>query len=131
MNIPQELRYTDDHEWVRIESEGATVVVGITDHAQDQLGDIVFLDLPASGTSVEVGKELGSVESVKAVSDIYAPVSGEILEANAALAEQPELVNQDPYGEGWLVKLRVGEASDLEKLMDAEAYRKHVASMEA
>jgi glycine cleavage system H protein len=122
---PEELRYTRDHEWVRIEADGRAVL-GITHYAQDQLGDIVFLDLPEAGTALEPGQELGTVESVKAVSEIYAPLAGEVVEANAALGEQPELVNQDPYGEGWLLKVTVGDPAAVEQLLDAAAYKAHV-----
>ena len=113
--------YTKEHEWVRV--EGDTGTVGITDFAQGQLGDIVFVEVPEAGRQVDQGGEAAVVESVKAASDVYAPVSGEVIEGNAALADTPDLVNTDPEGEGWFFKLRLGEPSQLEALMDAQAYR--------
>ncbi len=123
MECPQELRYTKEHEWVRIEGEIGTV--GITDFAQHELGDVVFVELPASGTSLTKGQAFGVVESVKAVSDIYAPVGGVVVEVNADVGRQPELVNQEPYGGGWLVRLRIADAGELGDLMDAGAYREY------
>jgi len=120
MEIPDDLRYSSEHEWVRVEGDVATV--GITDYAQDQLGDIVYLDLPAAGTTLAQGAKLGEVESVKAMSDIYAPVGGEVIEANADIADEPEIVNASPYGRGWLVKLRLADESELDSLLDAKAY---------
>ncbi len=120
MNIPTELRYTKDHEWVRAEGDIGTV--GVTDYAQDQLGDIVYLDLPATGAALVQTGNMGEIESVKAVSDLYAPVSGEVLEVNQATVDEPEAVNKEPYGRGWLIKLRLSEASELEGLLTNEAY---------
>src|SRR5215472_5501789 len=111
---PEYFRYTKEHEWVR--AEGAAGTVGITDHAQSELGDIVYVDLPKVGTKVEAGKSLGSVESVKAVSDIYSPVSGEILEVNETLASNPETLNSDPHGSAWLVKIRLSAPSEIDGL---------------
>lgn len=125
MNIPDDLKYTITHEWVRAEDAAATV--GLTDFAQQELGDIVFVELPAAGAAVSVGKPLGSIESVKAVSDIYAPVSGSVEDANADLADHPELVNHEPYGKGWLVKIALSNPMEIESLMDAAAYSKYIA----
>lgn len=121
MDIPAELRYSSDHEWVRI--EGTTVTIGITEYAQDALGDVVFVEMPDAGLSVAAGESFSEVESTKSVSDIYAPVTGAITEVNAALESQPELLNSDPYGAGWICRIEVGDPSELDGLMDAEAYR--------
>ena len=118
--VPTDLRYTKDHEWIRVEGDIATV--GITEYAASQLGDIVFVELPVVGRSLAQGATFGVVESVKAVSDLYAPVSGEVTEGNAALADAPELVNGDPYGAGWMVRLRVTDAAEIEALLDPAAY---------
>ncbi len=118
--IPSDLRYTKEHEWIRLEGDVATV--GITAHAADQLGDIVFVELPAAGTPVEQFATFGVVESVKAVSDLFAPVSGEVVESNAALAGSPEAVNSDPYGAGWLLRVRIADPSQVDALLDAVAY---------
>jgi glycine cleavage system H protein len=126
MNVPERLRYTSDHEWLR--SEGDEGVVGITDFAQESLGDVVFVELPAIGTRLEQGKAFGVVESNKAVSDLYAPVSGEVLAVNDDLASRPELVNEDPYGEGWLLRVRLADAAQVAALLDAGAYGRHVES---
>lgn len=123
MNIPSDLKYTKTHEWVRI--EGDTATMGITDFAQSELGDIVFVEMPSPGRAVSVGDSLGTVESVKTVSDYYAPVPGEVLEVNEALGAQSELMNSDPYGKGWILKLK---ASDVDGLLDAEAYKAVVAA---
>ncbi len=120
--VPEGLRYVDTHEWVRQEEDG-TVTVGITDHAQGQLGDLVFVELPEVGRSVAGKEELAVVESVKAASDVYSPLAGEIVSANEALADAPELVNQDAYGEGWIVKLRPSDPAAMEAMLDAAAYR--------
>lgn len=120
-NIPADLRYAASHEWSRQEADG-TITVGITDHAQDLLGDVVFVELPEVGRTVAAGEECAVVESVKAASDIYAPVSGEVVEVNAALADTPELVNSEPYAGAWFFKIKPSDASELDKLMDAEAY---------
>jgi glycine cleavage system H protein len=119
MSVPGDLQYTKSHEWVR--TEGDTATIGITDHAQDELGDVVFVELPDEGTTLDAGESFGTVESVKAVSDLYTPVGGEIVEVNSALNDAPEKINEDPYGEGWIVKLRTsGEA----ELLSAEGYEK-------
>src|SRR6266550_7327926 len=121
MEFPDDLRYTEQHEWVRV--EGGVVRVGITDFAQDALGDVVYVDVPEVGTEVKAGEPFGEVESTKSVSDIYSPIKGTVIERNGALEERPELVNQDPYGEGWMVAIEAAEASETEGLMDAGAYR--------
>lgn len=123
--IPADLRYTKEHEWAR--REGELVVVGITAHAVEQLGDITLVTLPEPGTTVAQGESFGDIDSVKAVSELYAPVSGEIVERNDGLEEAPETVNEDPYGGGWLVKIKAKDVGELEGLMDAEAYRELVA----
>ena len=123
--IPADLRYTKEHEWVRVEGDVATV--GITAHAADQLGDIVFVELPAAGRSVTQYATFGVVESVKAVSDLFAPVGGEVLEANAALATAPEVVNSDPYGAGWMLRIRLADAGEVDALLDPVAYEALVA----
>jgi glycine cleavage system H protein len=127
MNFPPDLKYTKEHEWVRV--EGGTGVVGITDYAQDMLGDVVYLDLPSAGAKVEQHGKLGEVESVKAVSDIYAPVSGEVTEVNKEAVDTPELVNTSPYDRGWLVKLRLSNAGELDGLMDAAAYDAYITKL--
>lgn len=127
--IPPDLSYSESHEWVRQEEDGS-VTIGITDHAQAQLGDLVFVELPESGTALTVGQELGVVESVKAASDVYSPVAGEVVEANEALAEAPETVNSDPYGDGWLVRVRPDEDEGLTDLLDADAYSELVSKDE-
>ncbi|HXX62134.1 MAG TPA: glycine cleavage system protein GcvH [Candidatus Sulfotelmatobacter sp.] len=121
MDVPDGLRYTDDHEWLRVEGDAG--VVGITGYAADQLGDVVFVELPAVGARFERGRTFGVVESVKAVSDLFAPVAGEVVEVNLALADQPELVNSEPYGAGWLVRLRLSDPAQADALKDAAAYR--------
>ena len=121
MTLPENLKYTKDHEWILV--EGTTGTVGITDHAQGELGDVVFVELPAAGKTVKKGESFGTIEAVKAVSDLYAPVGGQILEANGELAASPELVNKDPYGKGWMVKIRIANPGELKDLMDATAYK--------
>jgi glycine cleavage system H protein len=121
MNVPDDLRYSSDHEWVRV--EGALVRIGITDYAQDALGDVVFVDLPDVGRKVEIGASVSEVESTKSVSDIYAPVSGTVVEVNVDLADAPERLNEDPYGEGWICIIEADDASQLDKLLDAAGYR--------
>jgi glycine cleavage system H protein len=121
MNIPTDLRYNNSHEWVRLEGDVATV--GITDHAQAELTDVVFVELPAVGRQVDMGDPTAVVESVKAASDIYAPISGEIIEGNPEVEADPALVNTDPYGKGWIFKMRVKDVAAVEKLMDAAAYQ--------
>lgn len=123
---PENFRYTKEHEWVRV--DGAIGTVGITDHAQNELGDIVYVDLPKAGTQVSQGGTLGSVESVKAVSDIYAPVSGEVTEVNTVLADAPEKLNADPHGEAWLVKIKLGTPGEVEKLMSATDYQAYIGA---
>ena len=125
MNTPAELRYSTDHEWVRV--EGATVRVGITDFAQDALGDVVFVELPEVGLEVTANSAFAEIESTKSVSDIFAPVSGEVVESNQELEEEPELVNEDPYGDGWICVIRPSQGLDLENLMDAEGYKSFIA----
>jgi len=125
MAVPPELRYSKEHEWVRVEGDVATT--GITDHAQEQLGDLVYLDLPKVGTAVHQFEKLGEIESVKAVSDIFSPISGEVTEHNEEAVKAPELVNQDPYGRGWLVRLTLSDASEVDKLLTAKQYEELVA----
>jgi glycine cleavage system H protein len=122
--IPNELKYAPSHEWVREEDDGV-VAIGITDHAQMLLGDLVFVELPEIGYVVERDGDCGVVESVKAASDVYAPVAGEVLAVNEALADAPETINQDPYGDGWIFKLKVADAAQLDDLLDADAYAVH------
>jgi len=126
MAYPADYRYTKEHEWVSAKDGIATI--GITDYAQSELGDVVFVELPAVGKQLEAGKSLGSVESVKAVSEIYAPVAGEVVEANAELQNKPETINTDPHGAAWLVKVKLANPADLEKLMDGAAYEAYVAA---
>jgi glycine cleavage system H protein len=121
LNVPRDLQYTKSHEWVR--REEGTATVGITDHAQDELGDVVFVELPEQGTSFSAGDSFGTVESVKAVSDLYAPVGGEVVEVNETLNDSPELINEQPYGGGWMIRLRISEDGDL---LSAEEYEKLV-----
>jgi glycine cleavage system H protein len=125
-NYPDHFRFTKEHEWVSVEGDIGTV--GISDHAQHELGDIVYVDLPKPGTPVVQGKTIGSVESVKAVSDIYSPVSGEIVEANQTLAEAPETLNTDPHGAAWLVKIRLSQADEIRNLMSAADYRSYIGA---
>ena len=125
-NTPSELKYASSHEWARL--EGDIVVVGITDHAQEALGDLVSVELPEVGDTVAAGDEAGVVESVKAASDIYAPVSGEVVAINTALEDTPELINSDPYGEGWMYKIRVSSVEELDDLLSAEEYDEQVAA---
>jgi glycine cleavage system H protein len=120
-NIPAELRYASSHEWILLQEDG-TAVVGITEHAQDAMGDLVYVEMPDVGAELAAGDEAGVVESVKAASDIYAPVAGEVTAINEKLEEEPELVNNDPYNDGWLFKLKVADPSELENLLDADAY---------
>ena len=121
MNIPAELRYSSDHEWVRV--DGDVVTIGITDYAQDALGDVVFVELPEAGLAVGTGDSFSEVESTKSVSDIYAPVTGAVSAVNDALESQPELLNNDPYGEGWICRISLSDPTELDTLMDADAYR--------
>lgn len=121
MNFPTNVKYTNEHEWIRLEGEEA--YVGITDYAQTQLGDIVFVDVTTEGETLEKGDTFGSIEVVKTVSDLFLPVGGEILEVNQALEDNPELVNKDPYGEGWIIKIKPTDVSEFDDLLDAEAYK--------
>ena len=121
-NIPDDLKYTKTHEWVKQEADGS-LTVGITDHAQGLLGDMVFIELPEAGTDYNTGDDCAVVESVKAASDVYCPVSGEITEINEAIVEAPEIVNQDPFGDGWLFKLKPADAGEVEDLLNAESYK--------
>jgi glycine cleavage system H protein len=125
MDYPEELRNTSEHEWVALEEDGR-VRVGITDFAQDALGDVVYVDIPEEGTEVRAGEPFGEVESTKSVSDIYSPVTGRIVRRNAALSETPELVNREPYGEGWMVVIEMAEPGQVDSLMDASSYRRMV-----
>ena len=124
MNFPEEYKYTEEHEWVLIED--AVVTIGITDFAQDQLGDVVFVELPEVGDTVEAGSTFGVVESVKAVSDVYAPISGEVVEINEELPDAPEVLNTSPYEDGWMIKVKLDDSSSLDALMDVAAYQKFV-----
>jgi glycine cleavage system H protein len=128
-NTPSDLKYTKSHEWIRDNGDG-TVTLGITDHAQELLGDLVFVEVPESGTEVEAGGEIAVVESVKAASDVYSPVTGEVVEANEVLADAPESVNDSPYDNGWICKIRLSDASQLEGLMDADSYATHAEEEE-
>ena len=122
--VPDDLLYTSDHEWLRRDDASPDeATIGITDFAQDQLGDVVYLDLPREGTEVAGGDRFGEVESVKTVSDLYAPITGEVIATNGELEDQPELVNDSPYGEGWLIRVRIADESQLDGLLDADAYR--------
>ena len=121
MNIPENLKYSKEHEWMAI--EGNTVTVGITDYAQGELGDVVFVELPGVGDTFDVQDTFGTIEAVKAVSDLYCPIAGKVVEINEALEDAPETVNKDPYGEGWMIKLEVDNTADLDSLLDANAYK--------
>jgi glycine cleavage system H protein len=125
MNIPEDLRYNASHEWIRLDGDVATI--GITDHAQDELTDVVFVELPAVGKSVDAGDPTAVVESVKAASDIYSPVAGEVIEVNPAVEADPSLVNSDPYGQGWIFKLQVKDGAAVHQLMDAAGYQAHIS----
>lgn len=125
MSVPENLKYTADHEWIRVEGQRATV--GITDYAQDQLGDVVFVDLPAVGQEVQAGGNLAVVESVKSVSDVYAPLSGRVVAVNELLKDAPETLNQDPYGEGWIAVLELTQPDEVQGLLDAAAYIQHLS----
>ena len=123
MNIPEELRYSSEHEWARRLEEGSRVRIGITDFAQDALGDVVYVDLPAVGTRVEAAEAVGELESTKSVSEMYAPIGGVVVAINEALADNPQLLNEDPYGEGWLIEIEAGDISQFVALLDADGYR--------
>ncbi len=129
MEYPDDVRYTSEHEWARL--EGGLVTVGITGYATDQLGDVVFVELPEPGRKLEAGKAFGLVEAVKTVSDLYAPVAGEVVEVNGALADNPALVNQQPYGEGWMIRIRPDNPADLERLMSSADYEKSIEEQHA
>ena len=120
MNIPTDLRYTSDHEWIRLEGDIATV--GVTDYAQGELGDIVFVEVETEGEELDAEEVFGTIEAVKTVSDLFLPVAGEVVEFNQALEDDPSLINNDPFGEGWIIKVKVSDTADLEALMDADAY---------
>ena len=122
MNIPTDLKYTKDHEWIRLESDGS-VTVGITEFAQGELGDIVYVEIETEGETLDAEETFGTVEAVKTVSDLYMPLSGEVIEINAGLEDAPESVNTDPYGSGWMIKVRVNDIADVEALMDVDAYK--------
>jgi glycine cleavage system H protein len=124
-NVPDDLRFTPEHEYVRQSGDG-TVVVGITDYAQGELGDVVYVSLPKAGETFEAHQPFGTIEAVKAVSELYTPIAGEVVETNGALDADPAVVNRDPYGDGWMVKLRVSDPRALESLLDAAAYRTHI-----
>lgn len=124
MKIPDELKYTKDHEWIKVDGEFA--YVGITDFAQSELGDVVFVEVETVGENIDKEEAFGTIEAVKTVSDIFMPVSGEVLEFNEKLHDAPDLINQDPYGEGWIIKVKVADMSELDTLMDADAYRGHI-----
>lgn len=129
MTYPEDVRYTREHEWARLEN--GVVTIGITSYATDQLGDVVFVELPEAGRKLEAGKSFGVVEAVKTVSDLYAPVSGEVTEVNGALADNPALVNQEPYGEGWMIRVRPADANDVNKLLASGDYEKLIEEQHA
>ncbi len=124
METPEDLIYTEEHEWIRM--EGSIAVVGVTDYAQGELGDIVFVELPEAGVELESGGVFGTIEAVKTVSDLYAPISGKVVEVNHMLGDAPESINTSPYEDGWMIKIETADASELDKLMDATGYRSHV-----
>ena len=128
--VPGELKYSKSHEWVSIADDGVTVTIGITDHAQDLMGDMVFIELPEVGASYGTGDDCAVVESVKAASDVYAPIAGEVIEVNEALGDAPEILNSDPYGDGWLFKMTISDKEELNELLDASAYEDLIASEE-
>ena len=125
MKIPEDVKYTKDHEWIRVEGDFGWI--GITDFAQGELGDVVFVEMPKVGTKMVKGKSFGTIEAVKAVSDLYAPAAGEVVELNKIIQDSPDVVNKDPYGEGWMVKVKIADKAELAGLLDAEAYRKLTA----
>lgn len=124
MSTPEDLKYTTEHEWVRLDGDIATF--GITDYAQDQLGDIVFVELPEEGETIEKGDTFGVVESTKSVSDLYVPLSGKVLESNDPLLDSPEIINEDPYGEGWMIRVKISNNAEVQDLLDAKAYQKQI-----
>ena len=121
MQVPTDLKYTEEHEWVKV--DGETVLIGITDYAQGELGDVVFVELPETGSEITKGDPFGTIEAVKAVSDLFAPISGEIIEINDVLNDTPEIVNKSPYEDGWMIKVKITDATGLDELMDAKAYK--------
>ena len=125
-NVPEDLLYSEDHEWIAYDEESAVATVGITDYAQGELGDIVFLELPDVGTETRKKKPCGTIEAVKAVAELFAPLSGEVVEVNATLEDHPETLNADPYGEGWMIRIRASDPAELEDLMDSAAYTEHI-----
>lgn len=126
MNIPGNLRYTEDHEWIKIDGEVA--IIGVTDHAQKELGDIVFVEVETEGETLEANEKFGTIEAVKTVSDLFLPAAGEVLEFNESLNTEPEQINSDPYGKGWIIKLKLNNPADLDQLLDAEAYAKFIGA---
>jgi len=129
-SIPEDRQYTDEHEWLQVDEKEDTRIVGITDYAQDKLGDVVFIELPASGQTVSLGQSLAVVESVKAVVDVYSPVTGEILRVNQELTEKPELLNEDPYGKGWIAAIKAGDPIQTAKLLTAQGYANLITDLE-
>jgi glycine cleavage system H protein len=126
MNIPGELRYTEDHEWIKADGEEA--IIGVTDHAQKELGDIVFVEVETEGENLDANEKFGTIEAVKTVSELFLPAAGEVLEFNESLNTEPELINSDPYGKGWIIKLKLNNPADLDQLLDAEAYAKFIGA---
>jgi glycine cleavage system H protein len=126
MNIPENLKYTKEHEWLRVEDETGTI--GVTDYAQGELGDVVFVELPKVGLKFKQNDSIGTIEAVKTVADIYAPISGEVLEVNSALSDSPDLINNDPYGKGWMLKVRINQLDEIDSLMNTDDYKKHIAA---
>lgn len=124
--VPEDLRYSKDHEWVSFDQDAGVATVGITDYAQGELGDVVFVELPGEGATVTAHTPCGTIEAVKAVAELFAPLSGEVVEVNAVLEDHPETLNSDPYGEGWMIRIRVSDPEELEALMDDAAYAEHV-----
>ena len=125
-NVPEDLLYTEDHEWIAYDEATGLATVGITDYAQGELGDVVFLELPDVGQQARRKLAIGTIEAVKAVAELFAPLTGEVVEVNHELEDHPEMVNQDPYGEGWMIKMRVADASEVEKLIDSSEYQAHI-----
>ena len=125
MNVPEELKYTEDHEWAKI--EGDVAIIGITDYAQGELGDVVFVELPEVGSTISKGETFGTIEAVKAVADLFAPLSGEVVEVNEKLGAEPETVNKDPYGEGWMIKVKLSDPAEVDSLMNAKQYKEKIA----
>jgi glycine cleavage system H protein len=124
LDTPSDLKYTEEHEWLRV--DGDTVEIGITDYAQGELGDIVFVELPSVGDQIERGESFGTIEAVKAVSDLYAPITGKVTEINDSLEDDPTVINRDPYGDGWMIKVEISDSSEIEKLLTADAYKNTV-----